>query len=237
MPDWMREAWRRLAGSRFSASERDDVSRELAGYLEDFCREARSRGLEEHAAIECAIAELHEDPRLGPKLRRARKENTMNDRTRRFWLPGFSTLLASNIALAIVDSAGFSPYFPRAWAGNLGTEPFLHHSLMLSIPWLCVLPFLGAGAAYWSRRAGSGLALRITAGIFPALVFLATFLVWVPLSAAIGALPPAKIFLPAFAGHILSWVVIPGAALLLGVMPFLGGSDSSVAGCFGSAKG
>jgi hypothetical protein len=91
---------------------------------------------------------------------------------------------------------------------------------MIYVPWLCVLPFLGAAGAYWSRRTGSGPALRIAVGIFPAIVFLGTFLVFVPVSLAIDTLP-AKIFLPAFAGLILSWVVLPGAALFLGVLPFL----------------
>ncbi|MGB6876268.1 MAG: hypothetical protein WBD87_09570 [Candidatus Acidiferrales bacterium] len=102
----------------------------------------------------------------------------------------------------------------------------MHDSLMIYIPWLGVLPFLGAAGAYWSRRTGSGPSLRIAVGIFPAFVFLATFLVWVPICMAIDALPPEKIFLPAFAGLILSWVVIPGTALLLGVLPFLRGSSA-----------
>ncbi len=224
MPDWEREAQRRLENTKFPATDREEVARELAGYLDDLYHDARSRGLDESAATKCAVAELYEDARLGPKLRRARQEGTMNDRTKRLWLPGCIILLASALALALFDFAGFSPYFPRAWASNVGAEPFLHYSLMIYLPWLCVLPFLGAAGAYWSRRTGSGPALRIAVGIFPAFVFLATFLVWVPICVAIDALPPAKIFLPAFAGLILSWVVIPGAALLLGVLPFLRGS-------------
>jgi hypothetical protein len=227
MPDWKNEASRRLEHAKFSASERDDVSRELAGYLDDLCNEARGRGLDESAGIQCALNELHEDARLGPKLRRARQENNMNDRTKRLWLPGCIILLASALALVLFNFAGFSPYFPRAWAGNVGAEPFLHDSLMIYVPWLCVLPFLGAAGAYWSRRTGSGPALRIAVGIFPAFVFLATFLVWVPICVAIDALPQAKIFLPALAGLILSWVVIPGVALLLGVLPFLRGGSAA----------
>ncbi|MGC1106213.1 MAG: hypothetical protein WA876_06720 [Candidatus Acidiferrales bacterium] len=226
MPDWRNEVARVLASGKFSAEERDEVARELACYLDDLFNDACARGLSERAAMKHAIAQLYEDPRLGPKLRRARQENNMNDRTKRFWLPGCIILLASAAALALFDFAGFSPYFPRAWVGNVGAEPFLHDSLMIYVPWLCVLPFLGAAGAYWSRRTGGAPALRIAVGIFPAFVFLATFLVWVPLCVAIGALPPGKIFLPAFAGLILSWVVIPGAALLLGVLPFLGGSSA-----------
>jgi hypothetical protein len=230
MPDWKSEASRRLDHVKFSAAERDEVARELAGYLEDLCSESRISGDAESAGIvEGALVELNEDSHLGANLYRARKEKTMNDRTKRFWLPGFVVLFGATIAYALFDIAGFSPYFPRAWAGNGSTQVFLHHSLMIYVPWLCVLPFLGAAGAYWSRRAGSGPALRTVAGLFPALALLATFLVWVPLSGAFGVLPPAKIFVPAFAGLILSWVVIPGAALLLGVLPFLRGSSISCA--------
>src|SRR5579863_7136817 len=86
--------------------------------------------------------------------------------------------------------------------------------------------FLGAAGTYWSRRQGSGPALQIAVGLFPAMVFLATFAVFVPLALAVGTLPPVRIFLPALTGQIISWVVIPGAALLLGILPFLRAGDS-----------
>lgn len=151
----------------------------------------------------------------------------MNDRTKRIWLPAFVVLSGSVLAEALCQIAGFSPYFPRAWAGNASNETFLHHSLMIYFPWLCVLPFLAAAGAYWSRRAGGGATQRLVAGLFPALVFLFTFSIIFPVSLAIGSLPPMKIFLPALAGNIISWVVIPGAALLLGVLPFLSDPKSS----------
>lgn len=150
----------------------------------------------------------------------------MNDRTKRIWLPAFVVLFGSVLAEALCQVAGFSPYFPRAWAGNSSSEAFLHHSLMIYFPWLCVLPFLAAAGAYWSRRAGGGAMQRLVAGLFPALVFLFTFSIIFPVSFATGSLPPMKIFLPALTGNILSWVVIPGAALLLGVLPFLFGRNN-----------
>jgi hypothetical protein len=226
MPDWQTEIARTLAGGNFSAEEREEISRELAGYLEDLCSESRASGADESSVIAHAARDLYQDARLGPKLRRARQENTMNDRTQRFWLPGCIILLASALALALLQLAGFSPYFPRVWAANSSAAPYLHDSFMVYVPWLCILPFLGAAGAYWSRRAGSGPALRIAVGIFPAFVFLGTFLVIFAVSFVIDTLPPANVFLPAFAGFILSWVVIPGAALLLGVLPFLGGNST-----------
>ena len=226
--DWRGEAERRLADSKLSAAEREEISRELAGYLEDLCSDAPARGLDENAGMQSAAAELHEDKHLGAKLCRARKENSMNlnDRVKRLWLPGLSILLASAGSLTILQLAGFRPYFQTVWfRGDSITPHSVYAYLMFYLPWLCVLPFLGAASAYWSRRVGSGRAARLAVGLFPVLVFLAIFLVFVPASLAMGKLPPAEEFIPAFAGLIVSWVVIPGAALLLGVLPFLRSSE------------
>jgi hypothetical protein len=227
--DWREEAARKLANSKLSAEEREEISRELAGYLEDLCSDAPSRGVDDPAAARNAAAELHEDANLGAHLYRARKENPMNinNRTKRFWLPGTVLLLASAILLAVLQSAGFQPYLPHFWAAKFGAnDVWMHHSLAIYFPWLCALPFLGAAGAYWSRRQGSGPALQIAVGLFPAMVFLATFAAFVPLALAVGTLPPVRIFLPALTGQIISWVIIPGAALLLGILPFLRAGDS-----------
>jgi hypothetical protein len=233
-PDWRNEASRKLANSKLSAEEREEIARELAGYLEDLCSDAPARGIDDSAAGEIAAiqraatqraaAELHEDKCLGANLYRARKENPMNvnNRTKRFWLPGTVVLLASALLLEIFQLAGFSPYLPHFWAAKFGAnDVWMHHSLAIYVPWLCALPFLGAAGTYWPRRQGSGPALQIAVGLFPAMVFLATFAIFVPVALAMGILPPAKIFVPAVTGQILSWVIIPGAALLLGVLPFL----------------
>lgn len=227
-PDWREEASRKLAAAKFSPSEREEVSRELAGHLEDLCSDALARGLDDFAAMQIAAAELHEDKYLGVHLYRARKENAMNlnDRTKRLWLPGLTTLLASAASLMILQLAGLRPYFGTVWfRGDSMTPHSVYSYLMFYVPWLCVLPFLGAASAYWSRRVGSGRAARLAVGLFPAFVFLAIFLVFVPASLAMGRLPSADVFIPAFAGLIVSWVIIPGAALLLGVLPFLRGSS------------
>lgn len=224
MRDWRKEASRKLADSKLSAAEREEIARELAGHLEDLCAAACSNGQGEDAAAQRAAAELHEDKHLGAHLFRARKENVMNlnDRTKRLWLPGMTILLVSAASLTIFQIAGLRPYFQTVWfRGDSMTPHSVYSYLMFYVPWLCVLPFLGAASAYWSRRVGSGRVAGLAVGLFPVLVFLAIFLVFVPASLAMGKLPPAEEFIPAFAGLIVSWVVIPGAALLLGVLPFL----------------
>lgn len=224
MRDWGNDVSRKLADSKLSAAEREEISRELAGHLEDLCAAACSSGQDEDAATQRATAELQEDEYLGAHLYRARKENAMNlnDRTKRLWLPGMTILLASAASLTILQLAGLRPYFQTVWfRGDSMTPHSVYSYLMFYVPWLCVLPFLGAASAYWSRRVGSGRVAGLAVGLFPVLVFLAIFLVFVPASLAMGKLPPAEEFIPAFAGLIVSWVVIPGAALLLGVLPFL----------------
>lgn len=216
MADWSREVRRVLAKGKFSPIERDEISRELAGYLEDLCADARNRGLDERAAISHAIAELHEDARLGPHLRHARKENTMNDRTKGFWLPGLLSLVGSIVFFAIFDAAGLRPYL----AGEFGSS-VNHFRVHIFLPWLCVLPFLGAASAYFSRRAGSGRALRVVAALLPVLGFVTGFVVAIPLVFAVDGMPGINAILPAVAAGMLSMVAIPGVALLLGVLPFL----------------
>ncbi len=101
------------------------------------------------------------------------------------------------------------------------TPHSVYSYLTIYVPWLCVLPFLGAAGAYWSRRAGSSRAIQVAAGVFPVLVFLAIFLVICPFSFAFDGLPAAG----SLAAAVVSWVVIPGGALLLGVLPFLRSSS------------
>ncbi|MGH9717567.1 MAG: hypothetical protein ACRD4R_12690 [Candidatus Acidiferrales bacterium] len=248
-PDWRKEASRKVANSKLSAGDREEVSHELADYLEDLCGDAPSRGLDDRAAAQHAAAELHEDRHLGAHLYRARKGNPMNlnDRTKRLWLPGIVMLFAAAATLAASQVAGswvYHAFTPTPVMGSLSVHatsyPELirnlmrHNSAALTIylAWVYTLPFLGALGAYCSRRARSSRAMQIVSGLFPMILFLAIFIgqrnvarqgTSLPFL-AMDALPPAHmffLFLSASSNLLLSWVVIPGAALLLGVLPFL----------------
>lgn len=239
MPDWIREAWRKLAGSKFSVSERNDVSRELAGYLDDLCSESRSTGADESSSTARAAHELHEDPRLGAHLYRARKEGNMNDRTKQLWLPGMTLMLATAATLALFQLAVHWTFGAYVSAPHPNKFPDLtfwslrYRSAVLAIyfAWLYVLPFVSAAGAWWSRRAGSTRAMQVASGLFPLAVLLAVFLGQLAVAQgdsaaflAINELPPAHIlfmFLSRPRSLFLIWVAIPGAALLLGVLPFL----------------
>ncbi|MGB6074847.1 MAG: hypothetical protein WBG29_04355, partial [Candidatus Acidiferrales bacterium] len=96
--------------------------------------------------------------------------------------------------------------------------------------WVIILGaalLLGAAGAYCSRRAGAGRILQAAVGLFPVLVFLALFARTEILQRG-GTLlalnfAPKRVFFffPFFGGAVLSEFVIPGAALLLGALPFL----------------
>jgi hypothetical protein len=234
MPDWRSEVSRRLANSELPEAERDEISRELAGYLEDFCVDARARGLDHSAAAQQAAAELHEDDHLGARLYCARRENAMNlnSRTKRFWLPGMSMLLASAALLAAFQAAGFNSQFTHLWIRVGPTDPHaLFCPLMACYPWLCILPFVGAAGAFWTRRAGGSRAVRTAAQFFSVSMFLAVFLTVLLFSFVIsgvtGNVSIANTLFPEFTGAVMSWVVIPAIALLLGVLPFLWGTSAS----------
>lgn len=254
MRDWKGAVSQRLASSRLSAGEREEISCELAGYLEDLCADAPARGRDASAAAQIdatriAAAELHEDEHLGATLYRARKENAMhiNERTKRFWLPGMGMFVASAALLAVFQFLALGLYHafaPTAIAGSLSihakTYPELirqvmwHNgaALIIYFAWLCTLPFLAALGAHCSRRAGSSRSAQIATGFFPLILFFAIFIGQYDVGyrgtslsfLAMDALPPAHIFfvfLPVSINLLLNWLVIPGVALLAGVLPFV----------------
>lgn len=146
----------------------------------------------------------------------------MNHRTKGFWLPGLLSLVGSVVFFAIFDAAGLHPYRVGDFSSSV-----THFRVNIFLPWLCVLPLLGAASAYFSRRAGSGRTLRLVAGLLPVLGFLTGFVVAIPFVFAVNGMPGINAILPAIAGGMLSLVVIPGVALLLGVLPFLRSADAS----------
>lgn len=232
--DWHSEAERKLVNSKLSAAERDEISRELAGYLEDLCADAPARGLDDSGATQHAAAELHEDKNLGATLHRAREENPMhiNDRTKRFWLPGMTMLFASAVLLAVFEIAGVRPHLTTiSIYGGPADARAVYWPLIIYYPWLCILPFLGAAGAYWTRRAGGRSGVQAAAQFFSTFVFLAIFMTVVQFAGVVGGIygevPLGKTLIPENAGVVLSWVVVPGIALLAGTAPFLRSSTGS----------
>ncbi|HKF52878.1 MAG TPA: hypothetical protein VKB26_11240 [Candidatus Acidoferrales bacterium] len=227
MRDWEREAQRRLENTNFPAAGRDEVARELADYLEEVSSDAQHRGLKESVSEDRAFTELHEDPHLGANLFRVCQEGNMNDRTKRLWLPGFCILLMTEAVLYSVQLGRFDYLL---WLGQ-GHR----WRIAINLPWLCALPVLGAVAAYWSRRNGAGRDVQVAAGLFPLLVFFGNFfggpgVASLPVRLAFGqhSWGMHQLMVMYLPWILLGWVIIPLAALLLGVLSVLSQSNASL---------
>lgn len=131
----------------------------------------------------------------------------MNNRTKTLWAPGLITLTGS-MAWRLVLQRTITP--PQTLLNHAGL------SLMPYLVWLGPLPLLGAASAYLSRRVGGDRSTRLAAALLPSIVMIPF---WIALATRMSH-PSPRQFFGLFCG-LLYWIVIPGAALLLGALPFL----------------
>ena len=136
----------------------------------------------------------------------------MNTRTKSMWLPGFATLTAAMGTLMIMDRFNIEP--KMIWHGSMAV-------VQLYFPWLAALPFIGGLGAYLSRQAQGQMLARLVAALFPALVPFAIFCPAIVVSATLEHHLTWTAVPVVFAGLVFSWVLLPGAMLLLGALPFL----------------
>lgn len=185
---------------------------ELAGHFEDAYESSLERRATPEKALASAFSEVTNWARLGKEIRRATQEDPMNERTKNLWLPGMTMLFLSSVLLMFITR--FGPFPKMVWLD-------LRQPVVFYVPWLVSLPVFGALGAYWSRRVGGSLRQRTIAGLFPAASLLAMFALFLPLGFIVDWHVPVKVKLISFTLYILGWVLIPGAALLIGVLPFL----------------
>ena len=210
MPDWNALVRKRLHLADLSPEQQKETIAELAGHLDDLYAEYCAQGFSESEAITRAVREVIDWQVFAKTIQRAKlKEGSMNDRTRHLWLPGFVSLSGAVLVFATLIRLGVQPhiYYAR------------HTTLIFYFPWLAALPFCGAAGAYLSRRAGGERLACLLCGLFPAAAFLTSIgciLLFVRIFGTDGAIAP-----PALAIVIGTWILLPGAALLLGALPFL----------------
>jgi len=221
--DWKMLVRERMSRQGAGLAPPDEVMAELAGHLEDCYEALRAQGVCESEAIERTVGEIGDSRQLARGIRRAKRPGeAMNDRTKQLWLPGLASLTAANVLLMIFTRISLDPRLvaERSTAWFPGLALVAAYS-----PWVAAQPLVGALGAWLSHRAGGGRATRLCAGLFPSIVMLACWGLFIPASAAVErhawvAGHPIYIALGA-----LVWVAPAMMGLLLGSLPFLGIRD------------
>jgi len=141
----------------------------------------------------------------------------MTRRKRVLWLPALAATLAAEIGLLAVVFAGVRP-----WTLVLDWHVFhSHHPLQLYLPWLVVLPLVGAATVAWSRSRGASPGESALAALAPALAALGLTVVAtaVDLIGDVGGgHHSAEHTFCGTAWCLVSFVLAPGLALALGLL-------------------
>jgi hypothetical protein len=211
MPDWQNLVRERLSGLALDAEEKDEVQVELAAHLEEVYEDHRRQGMIEELAAQHAMGQVTDWNALQRHIRNAKKrEDLMRNRVRQLWFPGFLTLTLSMGLLPMLLKLGLQPRIV-SWSGP--------DTVLFYVPWLLTLPLFGALGAYISLCAGGSARAILFSGIFPMLSLAACFFVILPFSIVLDRSIAFHLTLAGLLGLLLSWVVAPGAALLIGVLP------------------
>ena len=213
MPDWLTLVEGQLDGLMLDPGEKADVIAELAAHLEQAFEEWREQGLTEEDAVRRTLSQVEDWQDLRRRIQTSRmKENTMTNRVRQFWFPSLLTLLLSMGLLMLIQSFGPNPWIAARRSGWSLIAPVP----VVYLPWLFLLPFIGAMGAYLSNRAGGSQRAMFSSIVSPVLPYLVFFLLALPATALFNeSLGHNIMFLALFLG-LLVWVVAPGAALLTG---------------------
>jgi len=207
MPDWRAHVRQSLGKCSGDSAEEERIIRELAEHLEEYYLALCDNGSSEEEAFAktCAQAGGWDELRRG--ILSAKQEETMQERIRQVWLPGLVTSLGSYFVLALLQRVAI-----RSFAGH----PGIPHGVVFYSLWLVVLPVVGAGGGYLSRR-WDGAGWQVYLGVLVPAMGLAVILVALFLiSTVAGPRVPLLMKLPALAVGILGWTVLPGAGLCLG---------------------
>jgi hypothetical protein len=210
--NWKAYVRQRLGGLNLSPECEEDVITELAGHLEDRLAAAVHKGVAEPEATAMALEEVPDWVALNHEISAAKKEGPMNERAKYLWIPGMTMLISAFLLLTAI--ARLVP--PVAWT-HQGAP------LYFFAPWLVTYAVFGAVGAHWSRRAGGSVTMRFLAGIFPVAMHLVIF-ICVFIAANVQSHPRTPEWLdPSFLVKVfLTFVLLPGIALAVGALPFLG---------------
>ena len=143
----------------------------------------------------------------------------MSHDTKTLWLPGMAALCCA--AALVLGITWLAP--PALWADPRPGAQWLAAAIGIS----SYVAF-GALGASWSRRAGGSVSVRFLAGVFPLALHLAVVIPAIAISIlSENRLHPEHLRPNLQLGVVLALVVIPGVALAIGTLPFLGDSSSA----------
>jgi hypothetical protein len=217
MRDWRGYVEGRLGALRLERVEADEVVRELAGHLEECYEELRAQGVSEEEAFSQACAEAGNWAELRRDVILA-KEGRISDRVKQIWIPSLVTLFVGWGVLGVVIWSRTQPwkeYDAAPVRVDLGT---LATFVIRYWPWLLSLPFIGAAGAYLSRRAKATGWRVYLSGVFPVLAVAVVFAVTFPFAFVVDKQVAPFFNVPSMLANVVSWIVLPGAALWLGVV-------------------
>jgi hypothetical protein len=212
--DWSALVHRHLASVRVDERRRQEISAELAAHLEDAYDSALRSGCTEAEAVACAMERVPDWGALVVAVERsADEDSTMTRQATTVLLPGTTMLLAAATGMSLwVSSTPADRWLDPRWQV---------HAPAVGLAFLFYL-LLGAIGAAWSRHVGGSPGERLAAGAFPLVLHVAMA------GLAVGA---DRLYAVSRGGaglHLsiniinmmLVLLVAPGAALLLGVLPF-----------------
>jgi ascorbate-specific PTS system EIIC-type component UlaA len=127
-------------------------------------------------------------------------------------------VLAALLVLVVDSSVGPRPL---VWLN------FKYGTVVIHVPWLIALFFISAVATLLAKRNGARLSQCLLVGISSALIIGTLFSLLMALIVVMVASGGHRVYPRDFIGHMLvSWLVIPVGAALLGTLPSLLGAPS-----------
>ena len=216
MLDWSALVHRHLASVRVDERRRREISAEMAAHLEDAYDSALRSGCTEAEAVACAMERVPDWRALAVAVQRSIDEDTtMTRQAITVLLPGTTILLAAATGMSLVV---------YATPADRWVDPrWQVHALAAGLALLFYL-LLGAIGAAWSRHVGGSPGERLAAGVFPLVLHMAMAgpVVGADLLYALSRGAVGRHLGINFINMILVMLAAPGAALLLGVLPFAG---------------
>jgi len=217
MPDWDQLVHSQLGRLAGPPEREAAIVAEIAAHLEDATEDALRAGAGERDAVERALALVPDWARLAHELR---KEAGMNQRLRTLWVPGATMAALAMGGLWLLARGGVQPHI--LWLGGYDGQ-----AVHLYLPWLLLLPLIGATAAFWSRRVGGRRLESTLVAVFPAAAVAAFFVLLFPLGRLLDHEVPLSLQLATGGAFILGWAVVPGIALLVGALPVVFGRSQA----------